>query len=143
MRAGEDVNKYLEDIKKHAFAQREAAILMKEHYDGSEQLKRVNKAHEELRWLTNQLGILHERFGPYMNFSRKFPSKKAQNIQWLPPTSVCSSELLATVMMNRFDDVLLRVEAPPGAGGKGIGLGQLCRSIRASRVERVPPGSCP
>lgn len=42
---GKDVNIYLEDIKKSAFA-------------------------GELRWISEQIGQLHVKFGRYMNFTR-------------------------------------------------------------------------
>ncbi|MGH6913278.1 MAG: hypothetical protein ACREH3_06180, partial [Geminicoccales bacterium] len=69
---GEDVNKYLEEIKQHAFAERDADAKMHEIKDNrSERSKYASKKSEELKWLCDQIGQLHDKFGPYMNFSRK------------------------------------------------------------------------
>jgi uncharacterized protein YdbL (DUF1318 family) len=69
---GEDVNGYLEEIKRHAFAEKHAAARMEEiRGDRNERSKYVARRSDEIKWLGDQLDELHRKFGPYMRFSRK------------------------------------------------------------------------
>ena len=68
---GEDVNEYLEEIKRHAFAEKHAEARMEETRGQNERSQYVAKKSDEIKWLADQLDELHRKFGPYMKFSRK------------------------------------------------------------------------
>ena len=61
---------YLSEVRKRALKLRFYSAKLEALPVGDERSKMVDLEGEELKWLTDQLAVIFERFEPYLNFSK-------------------------------------------------------------------------
>jgi hypothetical protein len=69
---GDDIKRYLIEIRNHALEQRTHHVTAKDCRDDQERLHHIKRASEEFRWLCNEIDALHKKFGRYLNFHDKY-----------------------------------------------------------------------
>jgi hypothetical protein len=66
---GAEVVKHLEQIRKRAIDMRTAQTIFDPLPVGEERSKHVQAAHDDLKWLTDQITALSQTFAPYLGFT--------------------------------------------------------------------------
>jgi len=67
---GKDIQDYLNELRKSALKIRLYSIKLKDIPVGEKRNEMVEKEHDELTWLTDQLEVLFDRFDPYLGFEK-------------------------------------------------------------------------